>query len=210
MDKVKEQFSKLPPAHNLLKITSMICGAALAIVGLWLFLTSIITFSFSDLIVGFYLIIGGILMILAELQFSWFVARLNFLGHHLGRGIFYLFVGSLTFAVFGLDGILSIFLMIIGILVMICGVTQIVFQFLGHKFLPKSNSEGGNSQYEVEYGSGGVQSNSANDLELKDPNFDPNAYSVGGIDIGKPNPGYGSPQAGSPSQVGLAAPTYDL
>lgn len=52
---IKEQLTKLPPAQTTLKICCIVCGAALSIVGLWLFLTSIITFSFSDLIVGFYL-----------------------------------------------------------------------------------------------------------------------------------------------------------
>jgi len=211
MEKVKEQLTKLPPALTLLKICCMVCGGALSVVGLWLFLTSILTFSFSDLIVGFYLIIGGIIVILAELQFKWFISRLNFLGHHFGRGVFYIFVGSLTFAVFGLSGVISVFLMIIGILTMICGIVQIVFQFIGHKFA-KSDSAiantGTGSQYEVTYG--GPSSSTEDfygDTELKDPNFDPNMYS-GGINMNKPSPSI--PQAGSPSQVGLQSPQYDL
>lgn len=151
-------------------------------------------------------------MVLAELQFKWFIQRLNFLGHHAGRGVFYLFVGSLTFAVFGLDGVVSVFLMIVGILVMICGIVQIVFQFIGHKF--GSSSSSGNlsssgSQYEVQYGETPNESNFYSDTELQDPNFDPNVYS-GGINIAKQPEYPGMPQAGSPSQVGLQAPQYDL
>lgn len=151
-------------------------------------------------------------MILAELQFKWFISKLNFLGVHAGRGIFYLFVGSLTFAVFGLDGVVSIFLMIVGILVMICGIVQIIFHFIGHKFTSSSSSAGlsnSGSQYEVQYGETSSENNFYSDVELQDPNFDPNAYS-GNIDISKQPEYPGMPQAGSPSQVGLQAPQYDL
>ena len=154
--------------------------------------------------------IGGVIVVLAELQFKWFISRLNFLGFHMGRGIFYFFVGSLTFAVFGLSGVISVFLMIIGILTMICGIVQIVFQFIGHKFGETTSAGISGSPYEVQYGnaSAPTEKDFYADTELQDPNFDPNAYS-GSIDINKDS--YTSaPQAGSPSQVGLQAPTYDL
>lgn len=56
-EKVKDGFTKLPPALTLLKIVSLICGALLIIMGFWLFFASFITFSFSGVIVGFYLML---------------------------------------------------------------------------------------------------------------------------------------------------------
>ena len=143
-------------------------------------------------------------MILAEMQFSWFIARLNFLGFHLGRGIFYLFVGSLTFAVFGLDGILSIFLMIVGIIVMICGVTQVVFQFFGHKFAPVESASTLPTVIQP-YSPKSVDSDYSA-VSPKEPSFDPNAYVGSGIDLGKPNPDYGN---SAPAPVAPFVPAFE-
>jgi hypothetical protein len=150
-------------------------------------------------------------MVLAELQFSWFLVRFNFLGYHLGRGLFHIFVGTLTFAVFGMDGVISIILMIIGIIVIVVGVVQIVIHFFGHR-IPGGftfTSESSATGYEVEYGN---TSSAFDTKDLEDRNFDPNAYGVaGGIDISKSYSAdtYGAPQAGSLSDYGLKAPTYD-
>lgn len=135
------------------------------------------------------------MVVLAELQFKWYLKRLNFFAYHIGRGIFYVFVGSLTFAVFGLDGVIAAFLMIIGGIVMVVGVIQIVFQFIAHKF-------GGTQQgYQPDYG------NYYAEQELQDPNFDPNIYSQD-IPTKLATPTYSTPVAGSPPQ-GFQVPSYN-
>merc|ERR1719282_111946 len=187
-------------------ILGMGSGLVLSILGFWLMFAGFITFGITSVLVGFYLMLGGVLMILGELQFEWFITRVSFLASYAGRGVFYFFIGSLTFVIFGVDSIVSIFLMIVGSVVMVLGIVYIVFHFFGHRLGGGSdnNVSAGGSAYEVEYGTG--SSNYAG-KELEDPNFDPNNYGTAssGIDIGKSSQ-YGAPQAGSPSDYGLQAP----
>ena len=89
--------------------------------------------------------IGGLMMILGEFQFEWYIRFFNFMGNHFGRGLFYFIMGSLAFAVFGVTGVLSIILMIIGIVVMVLGGLQMAYYFmgeaLGDKCKPQETSE---------------------------------------------------------------------
>jgi len=200
LDKLKESCSKLPPALTILKVTGIVTGVVLFICGLWLFIASWIPApSITNIIIGFYLVIGGVMMVLGELQFKWYISRVSFLGSHAGRGIFYLFVGSLCYVVSGIDGLVFVVLIIVGILVMALGVFQVVFHFLGHKFGNNSSSSNQpGSGYTVEYG----QSSSnayGRDTELQDPNFDPNFYS----DF------TGQPQPASLEKQGLNVPDYE-
>lgn len=124
-------------------------------------------------------------MILAELQIPSFIKQFAFLEYHLGRGVFYLFIGSLTFAVFGINGVVSIILMVFGIIVMLCGIAQIIFQFIGQKFQPNDvkQIDSPNVLYQP------MNMPAPKQVDYSD--FDPNTYATGGIELGKPNPNYG-------------------
>ena len=70
-------------------------------------------------------------MIIGEFHVEWVINLLHFLGNYFGRGVFYVIMGSLTYAVFGLTGVLPILLMIIGGIVMVIGILQIFYYFVG-------------------------------------------------------------------------------
>ena len=82
-------------------------------------------------------------MIIGEFQVEWITNLLHFLGNYFGRGVFYVIMGSLTYAVFGLTGVLPILLMIIGGIVMVIGILQIVYYFVGdpNAFRPGDEDE---------------------------------------------------------------------
>lgn len=143
-------------------------------------------------------------MVLAEFQIKFFISRMSFLASHAGRGVFYFFVGSLCYAVFGIDGVISVFLIIVGIVVMLVGIIQVVYHFIGHKLGSSSSvqtsNNSGSSHYAMDYG---ISNNTQYKVtELQDPNFDPNVYSR---DIS-----IGGPQAASLEAAGLEAPKYEM
>merc|ERR1711879_45038 len=107
-------------------------GAATVILGFLALLSSIATLALSSTIVSFYTVIGGILCCLAEAQFGWFLSRATLFQSRIFRGFFYIFIGSLTFAVFGFESILGILLIVTGAVLMIAGGGQVVFSFFAN------------------------------------------------------------------------------
>eukprot|EP00011_Vannellida_sp_DIVA3-517-6-12_P008130 CAMPEP_0114618292 /NCGR_PEP_ID=MMETSP0168-20121206/7629_1 /TAXON_ID=95228 ORGANISM="Vannella sp., Strain DIVA3 517/6/12" /NCGR_SAMPLE_ID=MMETSP0168 /ASSEMBLY_ACC=CAM_ASM_000044 /LENGTH=223 /DNA_ID=CAMNT_0001829437 /DNA_START=21 /DNA_END=692 /DNA_ORIENTATION=+ len=178
---VAEKLKQLPPLPTILKVSTMGCAAFLAVMGGVFMFFSVFNLSISDAFIGFYLLCGGALMILAELQFGWFLAKVNIFSTYAGRGIFYIFVGSLVFAVFEFDSILDVLLMIAGFIVLAIGIVTVLFHFFADKLNAmigggsNSSAAGGGSSYDIPYSD--PSDPQAGSSELQDPNFDPNVYS---------------------------------
>lgn len=112
--------------------------------------------------------IGSLICIVTELEVSFVVDRFPASGSHVVRGIFYLFVGSFTFAIVSFDSIVSVILMIIGILIAVMGVVHLFFPLFEEKaltmgFLPSSSK----------FASTGY---SSKEIEATRNTFDPTAF----------------------------------
>lgn len=158
-------------ARLILRIATGGAGLALLIMGILALLSSIATLALSSAIVSFYTVIGGVLCCLAEAQFAWFLSRATLFQSRVFRGAFYMFVGSLSFAVFSIESILGILIMITGGVLMVAGAGQILFAFFGP------------SDGEMAYGSAGGQSGSSGrdrtfGAELGEGTFNPDDYST--------------------------------
>jgi hypothetical protein len=109
-------------------------GAALTFIGIWTFFT-IVSIGITDWLINCFQILFGIFMMLIEAQGDWldrlspkaveFQAKLGeyakFLTLLLGRGIFYIFLGSLTMTT-GLSEPLDVMETLIGVYVMFIGI----------------------------------------------------------------------------------------
>jgi len=174
VEKVKQM-----PFAMILKYSSMLMGGVLALFGIFSFFTSFFSFSPSGIIIGFYLVLGGAMMVLGELGFAWYLSRVNFQSTHAGRGVFIFFVGSLTFAISG-GSVVSIIIMVLGAVAMILGLAHIGYFIFALKFSSPSTTVAAKNSSTGYYSS---------DMEMRDSNFDPNIYA----DISDPSLGVAAP-----------------
>lgn len=216
---VAEKLKSLPPLATILKVSTIGCAVFLAIMGGVFMFFSVFNLSVSDAFMGFYLLCGGAIMVLAELQFAWFLGKAGLFKSYAGRGLFYIFVGSLVFAVFEFDSVLDVLLMIAGFIVLAIGIVTVLFHFFADKLNAMIGggssppTSGGSSSYEVHADPADLAAAS----ELQDPNFDPNVYSQDYT----ASSGYGSYGGGpqlsfeassapaAPATAGLASPNYE-
>ena len=143
------------------------------------------------------------MIVLGELNIAWYINKLNFMGNHFGRGVFYFYIGSLVFAVFGLDGVLAIVLTVGGIIMMVLGIVQIVYHFAGDFLQTKFNSSSSGGREE---NLPLTSNNKGTALELQDPNFDPNIYATTYVTIDDNKPSFDD--VSNPAQYGLSSPRY--
>eukprot|EP00741_Cyanophora_paradoxa_P025072 tig00000342_g24200.t1 len=85
-----------------LRLAAGITGAGLSVLGFFSILTMIVSVNVPGLIISIYMIPFGLLIVLAELRWNWrFVMdAFPFLTTYLGRGVFYIFIGTLTLGIF--------------------------------------------------------------------------------------------------------------
>jgi len=82
--------------------------------------------------------IGSIMVVLCELEKEWYFERVPFLRTHVPRGLFYIFIGSLTFATAAFKGkalsiVCSIVVMCTGIVLAVCGLAYCFYSFIEAK-----------------------------------------------------------------------------
>merc|ERR1712169_62242 len=105
---------------DIFRIVNLAIGTITALGGI----ASIFGFSLSSIVVGVYLIIFGLCIALLEFQIPPQVARYaSFLFSFIGRGVFYIFVGSLLIEVGIMDKI-------IGTIVGAVGIAYVALEFI--------------------------------------------------------------------------------
>jgi hypothetical protein len=73
------------------------------------------------------------MIIFGELEFQWYLNQIHFMCNYFGRGLFKWIMGSLAFAVFGIDGVLSLIVLIFSPFVMLIGLLQILYYFYTYR-----------------------------------------------------------------------------
>ena len=87
--------SKLNPKQQALKYSALVCAVALAIEGIVCF--SICSFDIRAYILSLYYIIFGILVFLVEVNLMpQIIKYLSFMNFRAGRGLFYIFLGTIA------------------------------------------------------------------------------------------------------------------
>merc|ERR1711907_815690 len=80
----------------VLRVSSVVCGLGTIFTGLFSLLTSFHDFP-AALIINAYLMLFAGLIVLAELRLRTLLTGFTFLQTYLGRGAFYIFVGTICF-----------------------------------------------------------------------------------------------------------------
>ena len=81
-----------------------------------------VTLSFAGLIIGFYMLVGGIIFFLIHKRNSSLFEKFPCLEHKYGEGAFYFFIGTLVFTVTGINDVLGVFLFITGTILVLRGI----------------------------------------------------------------------------------------
>ena len=191
-----------PLLFQTLRLLGALCGAA-----------TIVCAAFSFIALGFlnprgviadtYLIIFGVIMIIAELRWVTLLRYVYFLQHYLGLGMFYIFVGGLILGDSWWMILVAIVLLAVGIVYLMLGCA--CRRMVPRPILPSRTGEGGNvGGYAGDGMSGGGMSSDDPRWEMsqKGTSFSadgPGGYGGGGAAYG----GGGAAYGGGPAYGGF-------
>jgi len=104
---------------RILRIACGCSGLALSVLGVFGILGNIITLNIEAAIISIYMIPIGLIIVFAEIRWkvNIIITNFPFLTTYYGRGVFYIFIGSLALGVTG-----GVFGVIAGAIVMLCGI----------------------------------------------------------------------------------------
>ncbi|KAJ4457988.1 hypothetical protein PAPYR_6386 [Paratrimastix pyriformis] len=120
-----------------LRIMTLIAAPAMIALGVSGFTSLFYTLSFISFILGFYVIIFGVLIILSELGWKRFLKHFAFLETRRGRSVFYMFCGTICTCVQTFPPNYAVMGICVGSVSIAVGFSQFIFSCVETKMTPQ-------------------------------------------------------------------------